>query len=95
MSRLAAMIHRGLNQLDSPSRPRQPAGEAGSSTSLGGALLPDVGASKILLAKVGLSSLDLLEASFDVDENLVAAARRWAQRSRHFEYVKLLVLVLT
>lgn len=78
------------NQFNSQSRPREPGSEAGSSASPDVSFMPDVGASKILLAKVGLPSLDFLEASFDVDEKLMTAARRWAQRSNYFEYVNVI-----
>ena len=47
--------------------------------------LSDSGEPRILLAKVGQVMADVLDASFDVDEGLFSAARRWAQRSKQYE----------
>lgn len=46
--------------------------------------LSDLRSSRVLLAKVGLPMPDILDASFDVDEQMFNAVQRWGQRWKEF-----------
>lgn len=53
--------------------------------------LQDPSTTRILLAKIGNPSAGLLNASFDLDNQLVTAIRRWTERSKQFKYVVILL----